>query len=120
MRGKMSQLEAAAFLAAMLVVLATEAACVYWLPMLNLARGEAANLSPITARWTEPTLPQCWMLGAVGMLIYRLVLLSARSASAIEVSKNRRAFLRLWCWTAAVGGAQILAVCLDRFTHGSL
>lgn len=114
----MSRLEAAVFFAAMLVVLATEAACVYWLPLLNFAR--AANVSPMTAQWTEPTLPQCWMLGAVGMLIYRLASLSARSASAVEVTEGRRAFVRLWCWSAAVGGAQILALCLDRFAHGSL
>ena len=115
-----SPLEAAVFFGAMLVVLATEAACVYWLPLMGTARGPAANVSSIAAPWTTATLPQCWMLGALIMLIYRIILLSTKPASPVEASENRCAFVRLWRWTAIVGCAQMLAVFLDRIAHGGL
>jgi hypothetical protein len=35
-----------------------------------------------------------------------------------EAQSKRRAFLRLWCWTMALGTLQVASLGIDRYTMG--
>ena len=117
----LSKVKTFVFFAAMLVAIALEGACVYWLGTAGATRTpagiESANL---VGQWTAATLPECWLLGALSVLLYRMLamLLPPRSWAKAEVQSNRRAFLRLWGWTVALGTLQVGALYLDRFTMG--
>jgi hypothetical protein len=118
---KLSYVESFVFFAAMLLVIALEAACVYWLGPGGAVRVPAGIDSPnLVGQWTAATLPQCWLLGALLVLIYRMsaMLLPPRNWGGVDAQSNRRAFLRLWRWTVALGALQVGALYFDRFTMG--
>ena len=117
----LSQVETFVFFAAMLVAIALEGACVYWLGSAGLKPTPAGIQSPnLVGQWTAVTLPQCWLLGALLVLLYRVsaMLIPPQSWSWAEAQTNRRAFLRLWCWTVVLGLLQVGALYMDRFTTG--
>ncbi|MGC2108471.1 MAG: hypothetical protein WA655_03075 [Candidatus Korobacteraceae bacterium] len=110
------QIEAFVVFAAMLLAITLEAACVYWLWLPGTARSLGDTGQPCRPMDAAATLPQCWLLGAVAVLIYRIVLmLVPRGTWDIDdCLHNRRAFVRLWRWVVAVGAVQMCAVYLDR------
>jgi hypothetical protein len=115
----LSQAETYPFFAAMLLVFTLEGVCVYWLGFAGLttARIQSSNL---VGRWTAATLPQCWLLGALLVLFYRVLamLVPPQSWGRAEPQSNRRAFLRLWRWTVALAALQVGALYMDSFTMG--
>jgi len=118
----MSQVETFVFFAAMLLAISLEGACVYWLAATSVAPIRAgippANL---VGQWTAATLPQFWLLGALLVLFYRVstLLVPPQSWGSPESRSNRRSFVRLWCWTVALGSLQLGTLYLDRFTLGA-
>lgn len=117
----LSQVETFVFFAAMLLAISLEGACVYWLAATSMAPIRAgippANL---VGQWTAATLPQFWLLGALLVLFYRVstLLVPPQSWGWAESRSNRRSFVRLWCWTVALGSLQLGTLYLDRFTLG--
>lgn len=117
----LSQVETFVFFAPMLLALILEGACVYWLSPAAVKPSTAGIQSPnFVGQWTAATLPQCWLLGALLVLFYRVsaMLVPPQSWGRAEAQSNRRAFLRLWCWTIALGALQVRALYMDRFTMG--
>jgi hypothetical protein len=117
----LSQVETFVFFAAMLLAIALEGACVYWLSSVGVKPTPEGIQSPnLVGQWTASTLPQCWLLGALFVLFYRAsaMLVPPQSWGRAEAQSNRRAFLRLWRWTVALGALQIGALYMDRFTMG--
>ena len=118
----MSQVETFVFFAAMLLAVSLEGACVYWLAATSVDPIRAgippANL---VGQWTAATLPQFWLLGALLVLFYRVstLLVPPQSWGSAESRSNRRSFVRLWCWTVALGSLQLGTLYLDRFTLGA-
>ena len=110
------QVETFVFFAAMLLAITLEGACVYWLWLPGTARAHPGTQASLVGQWTAATLPQCWLLGAVTVLIYRIVLmvLPRRIWDIDDCLHNRRAFVRLWLWVVAVAAMQMCAVYLDR------
>ena len=110
------QVEAFVFFAAMLLAITLEGACVYWLWLPGTALAHSGTQASLVGQWTAATLPQCWLLGAVAVLIYRIVLmLLPRTTWDIDDRlHNRQAFVRLWRWVVAVAAVQMCAVYLDR------
>jgi hypothetical protein len=110
------KLEGLTFLVAMLLVIVVEGAWVYWIfghsPMYATA-GRSLN---VVGAWTGLALPQGWLLGAVLVLIYRLVPMFIPPArwTDRESSNNRRAFLRLWRLAIAMVSMQALLLFLDK------
>jgi hypothetical protein len=100
----------------MLLAITLEGACVYWLWLPGTARAHSGTQASLVGQWTAATLPQCWLLGAVAVLLYRIVLmLLPRTTWDIDDRlHNRRAFVRLWRWVVAVAAVQMCAVYLDR------
>ena len=117
----LSKVETFVFFAAMLLAIALEGACVYWLGSAGVKPSHVGVQSPnLVGQWTAATLPQCWLLGALCVLFYRVsaMLVPPQSWGRTEAQSNRRAFLRLWCWTIALGALQVGALYMDRFTMG--
>ena len=120
-KSTLNHLEAFAFFAAMLLTITLEGACVYWLGVSNVTPTRAvirpANLA---GQWTGTSLPQCWLCGALLVLFYRAstILIRSKSWGGAEAQSNRRSFVRLWCWTVALGTLQFGTLYLERFTIG--
>jgi hypothetical protein len=117
----LSQVETFVVFAALLLTIILEGACVYWLGAARPTPPSAGIQSPnLVGQWTAATLPQCWLLGALLVLFYRVsaMLLPPQSWGRAEAQSNRRAFLRLWCWTVALGAFEVSALYMDRFTMG--
>jgi hypothetical protein len=118
----LSQVETFVFFAAMLLVITLEGACVYWLAATSVPPIHTgippANL---VGQWTAATLPQFWLLGALLVLFYRIsaLVVPPQSWGRSESRSNRRSFVRLWCWTVALGSLQLGTLYLDRFTLGA-
>jgi len=110
------QVETFVFFAAMLLAITLEGACVYWLWLPGTARAHSGTQASLVDQWTAATLPQCWLLGAVAVLIYRIVLMLVPRTTwdLDDCLHNRRAFVRLWRWVVAVAAVQMCAVYLDR------
>jgi len=117
----LSHLDNFVFFLAMLLAITLEGACVYWVDVLSVtstpARIYAANLA---GQWTAATLPQCWLIGALLVLFYRIsaILVPPRTWDQAEAQSNCRAFVRLWYWTMALGALEVGTVCMDRFAPG--
>ncbi len=113
------QVESFVFFAAMLLAITLEGACVYWLWLPGTARVHSETQATLVGQWTAATLPQCWLLGAVIVLVYRAVqiLMSRRASDFDDLLGKRKAFARLWRWVMAVGCVQICALYLDRVTR---
>jgi hypothetical protein len=110
------QIEAFVFFAAMLLAITLEAACVYWLWLPGTARAHSGAQAGLVGQWTAATLPQCWLLGAMAVLVYRiaLMLVPRRTWNVDDLLHNRRAFVRLWRWVMAIAAVQMCALYLDR------
>ena len=105
----LSQVETFVVFAAMLLPIILEGACVYWLGAAGATPPSAGVQSPnLVGQWPAATLPQCWLLGALLVLLYRVaaMLVPPQSWGRAEAQSNRRAFLRLWRWSAALGALQ--------------
>ena len=92
------------FFAAMLLAITLEGACVYWLWLPGSMRAQSETQVSVVGQWTAATLPQCWLLGAVVVLVYRTVvmLMPAETSDVDDLLHNRKAFVRLWRWVMAV------------------
>jgi len=114
------QIESFILFAAMLLAVALEGGCVYWLWVPGALAPHSGTQVSLVGQWTAATLPQCWLLGAVVVLVYRiaLMLVPPRSWSSVDFLHNRRAFVRLWRWMVVVAAVQMCALYLDRFTSG--
>jgi hypothetical protein len=104
-------LETFVLFAAVMVAIIFEAGCVYWLwtheqlrPTTRSSFALTADSTNLLGLWSGPTLPQCWLLGALLVLIYRLVRMTVRPESwdSAALLHNRHAFLRLWRWAIAL------------------
>ena len=78
-----------------------------------LTPGTQASL---VGQWTAATLPQCWLLGAVTVLVYRiaLMLVPRKTWDLDDLLRNRRAFVRLWRWVVTMAAVQMCALYFDR------
>jgi hypothetical protein len=116
----LSQIETFVFFAAMLLAITLEGACVYWLWLPGAMRAPSGTQASLVGQWTAATLPQCWVLGAVVVLVYRiaLMLVPPRSWDLDDLLHNRRTFVRLWRWVIAVAAVQMCALYLDRLVMG--
>lgn len=114
-----NQHETAVFLGAMLIALTMGGACMHGPRLMGAAAVHSGTPSTIVGPWTAPTLPQCWLLGAVLLLLYRIAVLVGL-ANSVDSPQDRRAIVRLWCWTVAAGSAQIAAIYLERVAYGGL
>ena len=109
------QLETCCFVLAIVLVVAMEASCVHaiWCHP-SLHRLPAVSM-PIYGYWISPTLPQCWLIGGLLFLIYRLIeavlRLRARDNSGPRV--NGKSLLRQWTWLIALAVMQGCALYLD-------
>ena len=112
------QIETFVFFAAMLLAITLEGACVYWLWLPGTLHCHSATQTTSIGQWTAATLPQCWLMGAVAVLLYRMavMLISGRTSDVHDLLHHRRAFVRLWRWVIAVGTVQMCALYLDRVT----
>ena len=115
----LGHMETLVFFAAMLLAVTLEGACVYWLWLPPTVRVHSETQATLVGQWTAATLPQCWLLGAVVVLVYRavLILMSRRASDVDDLLSKRNAFARLWRWVMAVGCVQICALYLDRVTR---
>ena len=115
-RAVLQKIEAAFFFLAMLLAVLLEGGIVYWL----CEQPAGVTPSGLTGQWTAATLPQAWLLGALLVLAYRLMVMLMPSLDAANEDRprSRRAFLRLWCWTMALIAMQGFAFFLGR-TAGS-
>jgi len=112
------KLEAFTFFVAMLLVIVVEGAWVYWIfghiPVYAPA-GRSLNVVGAGA-WTGLALPQGWLLGAVVVLVCRVIAMFIPPADWTdgEWFHNRRAFVRLWSLAVAMVSMQILLHILDK------
>ena len=116
----MRRFENLVFFAAMLLAIVLEGACVYWLGVVNVTSRPAGHPVNFVGQWTAATLPQCWLIGALLVLFYRVsaILVPPQTWDQAEAQSNRRAFVRLWYWTVVLGALQVGTVCMERFAHG--
>ena len=117
-KSMLPRLETFAFFAAMMLALTLEGACVYWLWMPGVIHPHSGPSLNLVGQWTAATLPQCWLLGALVVLLYRIsaMVVPPKTWGHVDVQHNRQAFLRLWRWAVAVGAVQVCALYLDRLT----
>jgi len=105
------KLETFALFAAVMTAIVLEGGCVYWLwthgqlrPTTRSSLTWTADSTNLLGQWSGATLPQCWLLGALLVLIYRLVrmIVPPESWDSAALLHNRHAFLRLWRWAIAL------------------
>lgn len=116
-------LETFALFVALMVAIVLEGGCVYWLWTHRAFRATAGSslnwvADPnLLGQWTSSTLPQCWLLGGLFVLMYRLIqlLVPPESLNSAEWIQKRLAFLRLWRWVVALALLQGLALYLGEF-----
>ena len=113
------KLETFTLFAAMMLAIVLEAGCVYWLwthgELMPVGSGSAnliGDATNLVAPWTSTTLPQCWLLGALLVLFYRLgrMVVPPDSWDRATLLDHRRAFLRLWRWFMALAAVHGLAL----------
>jgi hypothetical protein len=97
------------FLAALLA-LVVEACLVYALRTYPRA---AVNSFPYGGEWMGPTLPECWLVGALVALLYYL--LHAWRVNEGLAVQRRLTFLRTWRWFLALASVHGGALCLGYF-----
>ena len=114
------KLETFALFAAVMVAIVLEGGCVYWLwthrqvPTTGNALTLTGDSTNPLRQWTGATLPQCWLLGALLVLIYRLVriIVPSHAWDSSAMLHNRYALLRLWRWAIALVLMQALTLYL--------
>jgi len=109
------QLETCCFVLAIVLVVAIEASCVYAIcchPSLHRLPTVAV---PIYGYWMSPTLPQCWLIGGLLILIYRLIeaVLPLRAHGSSGSRVDGISLLRQWTWLIALAVMQGCALHLD-------
>ena len=69
---------------------------------------------------TAATLPHCWRLGALLVMLYRVAAMPVTRPSwgEAETESNRRIFLRLSWRTISLGAFEVGALYLNRSTTG--
>ncbi len=108
----LTKLENLACFVTALLALIIEACFVYCIRVHPLAGG-TAEPSLYRAQWISPTLPQCWLLGALVVLFYYLWrVVQPDPQKAVQ---SRRTFLRIWYWFLALASAQGCALYLNYF-----
>ena len=65
--------------------------------------------------WIGPTLPQCWLAGALVARFYYLIHTSR--ADEVTAARRRHAFLRTWYWFLALASAEGCILCLGDFVE---
>lgn len=110
------KLEAFTFFFAMLLVIGMEGACVYWIFGHSPVYPTAERSLNVMGAWTGLALPQGWLLGALLVLVYRLIAMFIPSADWTDGAwlHNRRAFMRLWSLAIAMVAMQALLHILDK------
>ena len=110
------KLEALTFFAAKLLVIVVEGAWVYWILGHSPVYATAGRSLNVVGAWTGLALPQGWLLGAVLVLIYRVIAMFIPPADWTdgEWLHNRRAFVRLWSLAIAMVSMQALLHFLDK------
>lgn len=113
------QVESFVFFAVMLRVLTLESAWVGWLGSTTRRRralGEIQSPNGVGPRRAAALSP-CWLPGALLVLVYggsaNPILLQGRAPAGAQ--SDRRAFLRLGCWTLALGALGAGGAGTDRF-----
>jgi hypothetical protein len=106
-------LETAVFFLAMLLAIVLEAGIVYWISKHPASPSASFTLA---GEWTGIALPQGWLLGALLVLAYRLtaICIEPLNCAYSEARHNRQAFFRLWRWTIALIGMQVLVLFVGR------
>lgn len=115
-----SHLENFVFFVAMLLGITLEGACLYWVGAISVTSTPAGHPANLVGQWTAATLPQCWLIGALLVLFYRVsaILVLPQTWDQAEAQSNRRGFVRPWYWTVALGVLQAGTLCMDCFAHG--
>lgn len=116
----LNHMEGCLLVVAMLLAIMLEGACVNLFGVPNVPRFHSGEPPTLVFEWTACTPPQYWLLGALGVMLYRIVLmvLPPKRWGASEAQRNQSAFLRLWRWTVAAGAVQMTALYLDRISLG--
>ena len=113
----MRKLEALALFVAAMSAVAVEGSFVYWIWLHPIVpEAPQASLS-YAGPWMSPTLPQCWLIGALFALFYYLVPI-AHPAVRLQPDERvayRRTFLRIWYWFLVLAGAQGCALYITYF-----
>jgi hypothetical protein len=110
------QIETFVFFAAMLLAITLEGACVYWLWLPGTMPARPETQVSLVGQWTAATLPQCWLLGAVAVLVYHtaMMFVPRRTLQLDDLLRNRQTFVRLWRWVMAIAAVQMCGLYLDR------
>jgi hypothetical protein len=97
------------------VVVAVEAACIYAICYRPSLHKLPAVSVPSYGYWISPTLPQCWILGGVLVLLYRLIPPAAlrRGLTSRGNWVNRKLLMRHWALLIALAIMQACALYLD-------
>jgi len=106
------RLESFACFAAALLALVIEGCFVYWMHICRIAP-VTISTATYSGQWIGPTLPHCWLLGAIVALFYYLC--RARQAEAQEAVNVRHSFMRVWYWFLALASAQGCALYLSYY-----
>jgi len=109
----LQKIEAAVFFLAMMLAIALEGGIVCWLYQHPAGQGASSGLA---GQWTGAALPQAWLLGALVVLAYRLIVMFVpfRNKANEDGDRSREAFLRLWRWTMVLIATQGCAFLLER------
>lgn len=106
--------EAVVFFFAMMLPIVLEGAVVYWIFQHPLKPHTSNPSFTAVGEWTDMALPQAWLVGALLVLAYRVLLIVNAPAGWREFSRTWLAFVRPWRWTIAMILMQELALFLDR------
>ena len=96
-------------LLAALAALLVEASFIYCIRQCPATRSTGPWV--YTASWLNPTLPQCWLAGAVIAMFYYLLRLAEPNAQ--KATESRRTFLRIWYWFLTLASTQGVALYLN-------
>ena len=109
------QLETCCFVLAIVFVVAIEASCVYAIWFHPSLHRRPTLAVPIDGYWMSPTLPQCWLIGGLLILICRLIeaVLPPRTLDSSGALVNGKSLLGQWTWLIALAVMQGCALYLD-------
>ena len=107
------KIEITIFFLAMLLAIVLEAGIVYWISKYPV---HASTPFSLAGEWNGVALAQGWLFGALLMLAYRFtaICFEPLNCAHSEAWRNRKAFLRLWCWIIAFIALEGFAFFLDR------
>ena len=108
----LQKLERFVCFSAALLALVVEACLVYAVRLYPRATAPVNSLA-YGSEWIGPTLPQCWLVGALVSLLY--CLWHAWRVNGGLAVQRRRDFLRTWRWFLALASMHGGALCLGYF-----